>query len=85
MAKFSKKTADLVGSAIIEALNPLKVRVKTLIYDNGKDFSGHASIDEALGTTGYFARPFASWERDSNENFEACCGNTCSRSAGWQI
>ena len=26
-------------------------------------------IDEALKSTGYFARPFASWERGSNENF----------------
>ena len=69
MAKVSNKTADFVGSAIIEALKPLKARVKTLTYDNGKEFSGHARIDEALGSTGYFARPFASWERGSNENF----------------
>ena len=69
MAKVSNKTADLVGAAIIEALNPLRARVKTLTYDNGKEFSGHARIDEALGSTGYFARPFASWERGSNENF----------------
>ena len=69
MAKVSNKTADLVGAAIIEALNPLKARVKTLTYDNGKEFSSHAEIDKALGTTGYFARPFASWERGSNENF----------------
>ena len=70
MAKVSNKTADLVGAAIIEALNPLKARVKTLTCDNGKEFSGHARIDEALGSTGYFARPFASWERGSNENFK---------------
>jgi IS30 family transposase len=47
----------------------LKARVKALTYDNGKEFSGQARIDEALGSTGYFARPFASWERGSNENF----------------
>jgi IS30 family transposase len=69
MAKVSNKTADLVDSAIIEALMPFQARVKTLTYDNGKEFSGHARIDEALGSTGYFARPFASWERGSNENF----------------
>ena len=69
MAKVSNKTADLVGAAIIAALNPLKARVKTLTYDNGKEFSGHAEIDKALGSTGYFERPFASWERGSNENF----------------
>jgi len=68
MAKVSKKTADLVGSAIIQALNPLKARVKTLTYDNGKEFSRHAEIDKALGSTGYFARPFGRWEHGSNEN-----------------
>lgn len=69
MAKVSNKTSDLVGSAIIQALNPLKARVKTLAYDNGKEFSGQARIDETLGSWAYFARPFASWERGSNENF----------------
>ena len=47
MAKVSNKIADLIGAAIIEALNPLKARVKNLTYDNGKEFSGHAKIDEA--------------------------------------
>ena len=59
MAKVSNKTSDLVGSAIIQALKPFEARVKTLAYDNGKEFSGHARIDEALCSTGYFARPFA--------------------------
>ena len=69
MAKVSNKTSDLVGSAIIKALKPFEPRVKTLAYDNGIEFSGHATIDEALGSKGYFARPFASCERGSNENF----------------
>ena len=69
MAKVSNKTADLVSDAIIRALTPFEARVKTLTYDNGKEFCGHALIDEALKSTGYFARPFASWERGSNENF----------------
>lgn len=69
IAKVSNKTADLVGSAIINMLKPFEAKVKTLTYDNGKEFCGHARIDEALNSTGYFARPFASWERGSNENF----------------
>ena len=69
MTKVSNKTADLVGQAIIKALTPFEARVKTLTYDNGKEFCGHALIDEALNSTGYFARPFASWERGTNENF----------------
>lgn len=59
MAKVSNKTVDLVSQAVI----------KTLTYDNGKEFCGHALIDEALKSTGYFARRLASWERGSNENF----------------
>ena len=38
------------------------------IYDNGKEFAEHARIDKAVGSTGYFADPFASWQRGSNEN-----------------
>ena len=68
MGKVSNKTSDLFGSAIIKALKPFEARVRTLTYDNDKEFSGHARIYEALGSSGYFARPFASWERGSNEN-----------------
>ena len=41
-------------------------------YPNRQDpilFASHIQIDQALKSTGYFARPFASWERGSNENF----------------
>ena len=68
MAKVSNKTCDLVGSAIVDKLKPMAARVKTLTFDNGKEFAGHAHIDQQLQSTAYFARPFASWERGSNEN-----------------
>jgi IS30 family transposase len=63
------KTSELVSNAIIEGFQPFAGRVKTLTYDNGKEFAAHIQIDQALKSTGYFARPFASWERGSNENF----------------
>jgi IS30 family transposase len=47
-------------------LGPLLV--KTLTFENGKEFSGHTYIDEKLQSTAYFDRPFASWERGINEN-----------------
>ena len=34
-----------------------------------QEFAGHIQIDQVLNSTSYFARPFASWERGSNENF----------------
>ena len=67
--RVANKTADLVSTAIVNRLKPFAAKVKTLTYDNGKEFCGHAKIDAALGSTSYFARPFASWERGSNENF----------------
>ena len=69
IVKVSQKTSELVSRAIIEGLRPYMVRVITLTYDNGKEFAGHIQIDLALNSTSYFARPFASWERGSNENF----------------
>ena len=69
IVKVAHKTSDLVSRAIVERLQPFANRVKTLTYDNGKEFAAHIQIDQALNSTGYFARPFASWERGSNENF----------------
>ena len=68
MANVEKKTSELVSSAIVDKLQPMAARVKTLTFDNGKEFAGHAHIDQQLQSTAYFARPFASWERGSNEN-----------------
>ncbi|MDO8714150.1 MAG: IS30 family transposase [Polynucleobacter sp.] len=69
IAKVINKTADLVGSAIITKLSPLAPIVKTITFDNGKEFAGHGKIDAALNSTTYFADLFASWQRGSNENF----------------
>jgi transposase, IS30 family len=68
IAKVANKTANLVGAAIIDMLKPFKAKVKTLAYYNGKEFCAHEKVDQALGSTGYFAQPFASWRRGSNEH-----------------
>lgn len=69
MAKVSNKTAELVSAAIVTQLKPLMNRVSTLTFDNGKEFAQHAQIDQELGSTTYFADPYSSWQRGSNENF----------------
>ncbi|WP_270811141.1 IS30 family transposase [Exiguobacterium sp. CinTr1] len=38
------------------------------IADRGKEFSGHERIQASLGVPMYFADPYASWRRGSNEN-----------------
>jgi transposase, IS30 family len=69
IAKVQNKTAKLVSKAIVKLLEPFKAKVKTLTYDNGKEFAKHAWVDKKLSSTGYFARPYCSWQRGSNENF----------------
>ena len=43
--------------------------VDTITLDNGKEFTDHQRVDLELGSTIYFADPFASWQRGTNENF----------------
>jgi IS30 family transposase len=69
LAHVTRKTSELVSQAIITSLAPLAQRVRTVTYDNGKEFADHAVVDEALRSTAYFADPYASWQRGSNENF----------------
>ncbi len=49
-------------------LLPLASYVKTLIYDNGKEFAMHQDVDKELQSNGYFAHPYHSWERGLNVN-----------------
>ncbi|KXS30737.1 MAG: hypothetical protein AWT59_3142, partial [Candidatus Gallionella acididurans] len=40
----------------------------TITSDNGKEFAGHEEIAKKLRADFYFAHPYASWERGTNEN-----------------
>lgn len=42
--------------------------LRTLTADNGKEFAAHAELAARLGLDVYFARPYHSWERGTNEN-----------------
>jgi len=42
---------------------------KTITADNGTEFHDYESIERATGVKFYFATPYHSWERGSNENF----------------
>jgi IS30 family transposase len=62
------KKATKVRDAIIELFNPISDFVKTLTFDNGKEFSCHENMAEKLECDVYFAKPYHSWERGQNEN-----------------
>jgi IS30 family transposase len=68
MLKLKDKQASSVREGIISLLRPIKDRVYTITSDNGKEFASHREISEVLECEYYFARPYHSWERGSNEN-----------------
>ncbi len=68
IGKAPNRTAQEVQAVIVKRLLPLASHVKTLTYDNGKEFAFHQDIDEELQSNGYFAHPYHSWERGLNEN-----------------
>ena len=49
-------------------LKPLEKFIKTLTYDNGKEFAEHEAVSKALACDSYFAKPYHLWERGQNEN-----------------
>ena len=68
MCPLGSKKADEVTTAIIVELWPFVGKVRSLTMDNGKEFSGHQTVSAILQTPVYFAHPYASWERGTNEN-----------------
>ena len=68
IAKVERKTASQVSASIIRLLSPLKRGVLTLTSDNGKEFADHKEMAKALNADFYFAHPYSSWERGTNEN-----------------
>jgi IS30 family transposase len=64
----ARKEAVLVKEAIIQALQPVKDWVKTMTFDNGREFCHHSEIAQQLDCETYFAKPYHSWQRGLNEN-----------------
>ena len=68
MRKLPRKEAGAVAQAAIELLRPWKSHLHTATSDNGKEFADHQRIADKLGLDFFFAKPYRSWERGSNEN-----------------
>ena len=41
---------------------------KTMTFDNGKEFAGFKALEKSVGFRCYFADPYSSWQRGTNEN-----------------
>ena len=63
-----RKTKRATANAIIQMMQPLADTVKTITFDNGGEFADHGHIAGQLKCDIYFAKPYYSWERGTNEN-----------------
>jgi len=69
ITKISDGTASATSEAVCRRLLFLpKKNRQTLTMDNGFENSGHAKISALTGIRCYFANPYHSWERGTNEN-----------------
>ena len=66
--KIERKTAQAVSQVMTKLLKPYKNEVHTVTSDNGREFARHEEIATALDADFYFAHPYSSWERGTNEN-----------------
>ena len=68
LRKIPTKQAKITQRAIVTMLKKLPRKSRTLTLDNGKEFARHRAIAKALNIDVFFARPYASYERGTNEN-----------------
>jgi transposase, IS30 family len=66
--KITARTSEQVTAVIIEAIHENPGMFKTITFDNGTEFHGYKIIEQVTGVMCYFAAPYHSWERGTNEN-----------------
>lgn len=62
------KNAKGLADNVIDMLRPYKYQVRSITSDNGTEFAEHEKISKDLEVGFFFAHPYSSWERGTNEN-----------------
>jgi IS30 family transposase len=66
--KMTARTKEQANAAMTRAIRKLCCPVKTITLDNGTEFHGFEAVERAHALQIYFATPYHSWERGTNEN-----------------
>jgi transposase, IS30 family len=66
--KLNSRTTDSVTQAALPAIRERRANFKTLTLDNGTEFHDYKILEDHFPVKCYFATPYHSWERGSNEN-----------------
>jgi IS30 family transposase len=68
IGKLASRTVEAVNEVAIQIISSGEVPFTTITADNGTEFHGYAAIEDRTSTTFYFATPYHSWQRGTNEN-----------------
>ena len=66
--KLPARQANEVNKALAREMRRGVLTMKSLTLDNGTEFHGFKELQDKLGIKVYFAQPYHSWERGTNEN-----------------
>ncbi len=66
--KLRRRTTSETNAQLLQAIREQAVSVITITAGNGTEFHQYRQVEEATGVWFYFARPYHSWERGTNEN-----------------
>jgi IS30 family transposase len=66
--KLAARTKEQAAAALSQAIRQLNGRVRTITLDNGTEFHDYERVEEQHAVKFYFATPYHSWERGTNEN-----------------
>jgi len=68
IGKLKNQTKDETNKRIIALIDRHDLRFNTITADNGTEFHAYPAVEERTGVKFYFAYPYHSWERGTNEN-----------------
>lgn len=68
IGKLENRTTKVLNKKCIQLLKNEPTRFTSITADNGTEFHQYKTVEEATGTKFYFATPYHSWERGTNEN-----------------
>jgi len=69
LIKIPNKKSETVTEAFAKKINTFVPNIrKTMTYDNGTEMTNHKIFTKSTGMKVYFAHPYSSWERGTNEN-----------------
>jgi len=68
LGKLQARTMAEVNRRATQLIQRQPRSVRTITADNGTEFHGYSTIEKKTGARFYFATPYHSWERGTNEN-----------------